>query len=146
MKNLPDILQENTVQIAHNEISIYTDRLTSESIIKGIVKIKKAFPSLPIDFYEVFDERINENRFTDQRLKDAINNVIDNCIYPVPTIANFISFDKRVKVFTYDEMVKKCNESGPETWNNYKGVLLPGNVKKVWIHINDIEKYKIESL
>jgi len=138
-------LQTNTVQIVSNEISVYTDNLTPESIIKGIVKIKKAFPSLPMDFYEVFDERINDNHFTDNRLKDAINSVIDNCIYPVPTIANFISFDKRIKVFNYDEMLKKCNENG-DTWDNYKAVLLPGNVKRVWIHINDIEKYKIESL
>jgi len=143
---LPQLSENTSVAIQNSEISIYKGELTTKNVVKCVSKIKKAFPTLPADFYDVFSERIKDNGFTDERLQDAINNVIDNCIYPVPTIANFISFDKRIKVFTYDEMVKKCNESGPETWNSYKGVLLPGNVKKVWIHVNDIEKYKIESL
>jgi len=55
-------------------------------------KIKKAFPSLSGDFYDILCERIKENNFSDKELINAINHVIDTCIYPVPTIANFILF------------------------------------------------------
>ena len=70
-----------------------TNKLTKQCLTRGIVVIKKAFPSLPKSFYEIFIERLKANGFTDEKLNKAINHVIDNCKYPTPTIANFISFD-----------------------------------------------------
>src|SRR6056297_3560852 len=81
------------------EISVYNDELTKEFAAKMTEKIVKTFPKLSSQFFDIFYDRIRDNGFTDKRLKDAVNYVIDNCQYPEPTIAQFISFDKTVKLF-----------------------------------------------
>lgn len=76
-----------------------------ETATKCIAKVKAAFPALAPDFYKVLIERLQEKGFSDERLTDAVNNVIDNCQYPTPTLANFLSFDRRVKVLDYNQLV-----------------------------------------
>jgi len=71
------------------------NKITKQCLTNGIVVIKKAFPSLPLSFYDIFIERLKANGFTDDRFKEAVNHVIDTCKYPTPTIGNFISFKKR---------------------------------------------------
>lgn len=127
-----------------NEISIYKGTLTTPAVIESVAKIKKSFPTLPVGFYEVLSNRLKENGFNDARLKDAVNNVIDTCHYPTPTIADFISFDKKFKVLHYDELLKKVNELGPDVQHNYLPVQFPDREKLVWVHVDDIKKYKIE--
>jgi hypothetical protein len=109
------------------------------------VKIKKAFPSLPEGFYEVFSNRLKENGFNDDRLRDAVNHVIDTCPYPTPTIANFISFDQKIEINTYEAMLKKCNELGGNFWSNYTPIKFPDREKPVWIRNDDVKKYHIQS-
>lgn len=128
----------------NNEISIYKGELTPQCIVKSVATIKKSFPSLPIGFYDVFTDRIRENGFTDERLRDAISHVIDNCPYPQPSIAEFISFDKKIKCLSYDQMLKKSDECGPSVWNTYKPVKFPERLKIVWVDIDDIKRYKLE--
>jgi hypothetical protein len=101
--------------------------------------IKKAFPALPLDFYDVFIDMVRETGFSDQRLRDAVKYVVCTIPYPTPTIANFISFDKRIKLNTYDEMLKKASELGQEVWRLYKPVKLPERERAVWVHIDDIK-------
>jgi len=128
-----------------NEISIYKGTLTTPCIIKNIAKIKNAFPALPEGFYEVFSDRMEANGFCDDRLTDAINNVIDNCIYPTPTIAQFISFDRRFKVYHYEEMLKLSDEMGSEIWLSYDAIKFPDREKNVWVRVDDIKKYNLKS-
>jgi hypothetical protein len=143
MNKLQVYSQPNLAVMQTNEISIYSGPLNTESIIQNAAKIKKAFPSLSIDFFDVFTDRIRENSFNDARLKDAVNFVIDNCVYPTPTIAQFISYDKKIKVYSYEEMLKKWDELSPTLANNYKPIQFPDREKLVWVHVDDIKKYKL---
>ena len=127
-----------------NEISIYKGELHPECIFENVGRIKKSFPTLPIDFFDVFDDRLKANGFTDERLNDAVAHVIDTCIYPTPTIAQFISFDKTIKLYSYEDMVKKTEEFGPEIWNTYISIQFPDRVKKAWVHVDDIKKYNLK--
>ena len=127
-----------------NEISLYTGSLTAEVVLREIVKAKAAFPSLPTVFFDVLRDRISANAFTNERFKDAVNYVIDNCRYPTPTIADFVSYDKRIKFSTYDEMLKKSTDLGPEIWKSYKPVKLPGREKAVWVHVDDMKMAGLE--
>lgn len=68
-----------------------------------MARLKMAFPSLPVEFFRLLGERMKEKGFTDGKMKDAINHVIDNCKYPTPAIAEFLSFDKVVKLYSYQE-------------------------------------------
>ena len=128
----------------NNELSIYKGTLSTLCVIKNVTRIKNAFPSLPAGFYEVFSQRIIEDGFNDARLENAVNYVIDTCVYPTPTIAQFISFDKRIKVYRYFEIVKMVEDGDLKAFDKYQRVSLPELPEAVWIHINDIAKYNIK--
>lgn len=71
-------------------------------------------------FFNLLSERLIDNSFSSKRLKDAINDIIDNFRYKELTIADIIKFDKRVKLYSYNEacrMVSKgeCSFSDFET-------------------------------
>lgn len=122
------------------EISIYTGQLTTQGWINGISKIKKSFPSLPKDFYEILLDRIKIHGFSDERFLDAIDHVIDTCKFPMPTIASFIDFDEKIKIINYEEMIEKVHEIGDTfnriyTWIDYNG-------SSAWIRNDDFAKYK----
>ncbi len=127
----------------HYEISVYNDDLTTENIINGTVKLKKSFPALTGDFFDVLSDRIKDNKFTDKRLNDSINNVVDNCIYPTPTIAQFISFDKRIELYSYEEMLELNNQT-QTAFKTYKSVKIAGISRPMYANINDIEMYNLE--
>ena len=123
----------------------YNGSLTNICVARSIKKIMGAFPELPNEFYDILSERIVDAGFSDERLIDGINNVIDTCMYPRPTIAQFISWDKKVPMFTYDQMLKKSDEAGIgiKFWDYYKSFMLKEKAVRVWIHVNDVKQYNI---
>ncbi len=125
------------------EISLYSGSLSTPVVVANVARIKAAFPSLPGEFYDTFTARIVDNEFCDERLSDAVNYVIDHCIYPMPTIANFISYDRTVKFKTYDEMCKEALTSD-SIWREWLAVKYPDMPKTVWIHANDVQKYNLQ--
>ena len=124
-------------------VSVYAGELTTRIVIEGIKKIKAAFPNLPADFYDILSERLKANKFSDEKFIDAVNNVIDNFVYPTPTIANFIGYDKNIRLYSYEEMLAKANLNEP--WDNYKPVKFPDREKPVWIRLDDIKKYNLKT-
>jgi hypothetical protein len=134
-----------------NEISLYRGELTPRCLVECSAKVQKAFPALTPGFFEVFSEAVRNNGFSNDRLKDAVSHVIENCVYPAPTIAQFISWDKRIKVLTYEEMLKKTDELGGDKTagrifeSEYKPIKFANRVKAVWVHVNDIKMYNITS-
>lgn len=102
-----------------SSISVYNDELTNKGLVSGIAKIKGAFPTLPLEFFDIISDRFIEKGFTDERIKDSVNYVIDNCQYPTPAMAQFLSFDKRRKLYTYHEMLQKINDAGGDIFKYY---------------------------
>jgi hypothetical protein len=102
-----------------------------------------AFPTLPKGFYDILADRIKENGFCDDRLNDSINHVIDNCIYPQPTIAQFISYDKKVKLYNHNDIVKMLTDN-PDSFKSYRPVKVNKLNRPMYTHINDIEMYGLE--
>lgn len=99
--------------------------------INQVKRLSTAFPTLPEGFYDILLERIKENGFSDQRFQDAVSNLIDTCPYPQPTIANIISWDKKIKLYTYCEVVEKVNEGhSMHDFQKMEG-------KKTWIKVTD---------
>lgn len=85
--------------------------------------VLSAFPKLPNTFADILMERALEKGFTDNRLIDAINNVIDNCIYPEPTLANFLSFDKRAKIYNYGQYCDAI-AAGTQKADNFAKIII----------------------
>ena len=124
-----------TCQTGKSEISIYSGELTKECVAFNLQKVKNAFPALSPDFYTVFMDRVKDNGFSNNRLTDAVQYVIDNCVYPQPTIAQFISFDKKIKLYTYEQAFDNPGLV-PVKLENRKSI--------VWISKIDAEIFGIE--
>lgn len=92
-------------------MSVYKDDLTKDGLAKAMARLLKAFPKFDKNQIEVLKDRIKENKFTDQRIWDAVNNVIDT--YEgwdkLPNLANILSYDKRTGVLTYIEVLEQVN-------------------------------------
>jgi hypothetical protein len=112
------------------EISIYFGEITPQEGVKQAARVKAAFPSLHPEFFTIFLDRMIEKGFSDKRMIDAVNNVIDTCIYPTPTIANFTTFDKRAKLYTYDEVVTKVSRKEC-TFEDFALITVNGEVYRV---------------
>lgn len=126
----------------YSELSVYAGDLTDRVMVNAAKQILKSFPTLNNDFIDILIQRIKQNGFSDKRLMDAVNHVIDNCVYPSPTVAQFISFDKVVKIYTYDDVMRMINEV-PNVFETYKAIRLPNAVKPMYVHINDFTRYNL---
>ncbi len=135
--------QPNISQSQTDSISIYKGALTTQGWIKGLKLIKLTFPTLFPGFHDVLAERLKANGFSNERFLDSVNHVIDTCTYPTPTIADFISFDRKIKTYTYGQYCDLCDQGDGR---NYAPVRLDNMPKPVWIHVNDISKYGLKEL
>jgi len=138
---LQESSQELLQSIANDStITIYRGELSQEVVAKGVAKIKAAFPSLTPEFFQLFISRVRDKGFSDERLTEAVNHVIDNCQYPTPTLANFLSFDKRVKVLSYEELCDLVT-TNRATFENYANIII--NEKRFWVRKADKELYNL---
>lgn len=110
-------------------ISIYNDALSLDCIKCMLDKLKRAFPNKDAGFFSLLSERIVANKFTDKRLTDAVNNVIDNFKFKDLTIADIISFDKQHKFITYNELVRRVL-AGKTSFDNYE--IIEVDNQKLW--------------
>ena len=114
-----------------NELSAYTDNeATRDEVKTELKKLIAAFPVLTSDFIVLLIDRITSNKFTHARVTDAINHIIDTCQYKQPSIAEIISYDKKIKVYTYNEIQAMCSP-GYMAFEKYKRITINGHPR--WI-------------
>ena len=115
-----------------------------QCLAENQIKLLKAFPALQPAFHDILADRLTANNYCDERLNDAVAHVIDNCIYPTPTIAQFISFDKRMKLYTYGQVLKMNDELSGKAFEYYRPVSIGKNEFPVYSHLNDIKQYNLK--
>lgn len=125
-----------------SSMSVYSDSLTTVTIIEQVKRIKMAFPSLPAGFYDVLMERVKAKNFTDQRLIDAISHLIDTCRYPLPVIADIVSWDRQVRLYTYREVASMAYPEG-NIFDEFKAVEVPGGARR-YASVEDIRTYNLK--
>ena len=114
-----------------SEISIYSGPVANEIEIKSEVKkLMAAFPEVSSDFLIVLVERMIDKNFTKERVKEAINHVIDTNPYKRPSIADIISFDRKIKVYTYSEISSKCYP-GYSAFDNFEKIEIEGRKRYI---------------
>jgi len=86
-----------------------------------------SFPDIDNDYLAVLTLRLIANGFTKDRLNDAIGSVIDACHYKRPMIAEIVSFDRKMKLYTYSEMVNKCTPQ--YTTENFERIEIDGKIR-----------------
>jgi len=116
-----------------NEISVYSGETVSKEQVKREIKnLMAAFPDVTSDFIILLTDRLIDNKFTAERVKDAINHIIDTSPYKRPAIAEIISFDRKMKVFTFEEIQAKCRWDF-KAFEHYEQIEING--KKRYIEI-----------
>ena len=117
-------------------LSLYSDTCaTPDEIAKSIKRLRAAFPKMGNGFFDVLYERLVKNGFTGQRLEDAVNHVIDGFQYKELNVADVVSFDKRAKLHTYNQM---CNEiaNGQSVMDDFQRLEVDG--KNYWARKVDL--------
>ena len=107
-------LPEEWRKTQSNEISQYQGSLSDRGVAKNMRKLQSAFPKQSKEFFNVLAERLIANGFTDERLSDAVNNVIDNFKFKELNIADIVRFDKKMRLYNYQEACKLVTEEGYE--------------------------------
>lgn len=137
MKTSPALSSEiDSIQAVVNTnegafISAYTPGSLSDRTGLEITNmVRHAFPSITTEFLRLLVSRMRAENFSDERATDAVNHVIDTCEYPLPTIARFLSFDRRKRVFSYNEMLLFLSQNQGFTTNHFEILEIGG--KKVW--------------
>ena len=131
VQNSVKLSRQSVMQKECNEISLYSgEPANKDQIFSASQKLIAAFPDVTVDFVILLTERFIDNKFTAQRVKDAINHIIDNSPYKRPAIADIISFDRKVKLFTHSEIQAKCAPGYP-AFEYYERVVINNKVKYI---------------
>lgn len=122
--SLPYLRQKESHE-STTSLSLYQGATAQpKEIQSAVVKLVAVFPEINSDFVAVLVERMIAHGFTHERVVDAVNNCIDTNPYKRPSIADIISFDKRIKLFTYNEMIARCTPTF--TTDNFEKVTING--------------------
>ena len=108
-KALPAVFKKTQ---SNHEMSLYKGTLTDVGIAKNMRRLQSAFPKQGKEFFNLLAERLIANGFTDDRLTDAVNNVIDNFRYKELNISDIVQFDNRVKLLSYSQACWFVTERG----------------------------------
>jgi hypothetical protein len=111
---------------------------------EAIKSLRGAFPKMGDDFFGLLYKRIGANEFSAQRLDDAITNVIDNFRYKELNVADIISFDKRIKLYTYNQVCTEVGD-GRASMDDYKRIVIPGRDKSYYAKKVDLINEGYES-
>lgn len=121
-------------------LSAYRGQITAMAVTENLARVKVAFPALAPEFFQVLIERMKEKGFSDKRMYDAVNHVIDHCQYPTPTLANFLSFDKRVKILDYHQLCSQVLRQ-EASWDDFDKIKINGKI--YWVRKSEKELYNI---
>ena len=136
MGNFSDSLLKLTPE--NREVSLYGEgKVSPECLALNIVKLKDAFPKLENGWYRQLQRFLETERFTDNRFNDAVENLIKTCLYPEPTIATVLGWDKKIKSYTWNELGEISKDYSPDArkkfWEQY-----------VVVKIGDQNKYVLK--
>jgi len=92
-------------------------------------------------------ERFKANKFNDERMTDAVNFVVDN--YKgwdkLPSIGDFVSFDRTVKIFTYNELLTISKDYSAqqrgEFLNSFERIIFYDQDR--WAKKEDVARYNL---
>lgn len=114
-----------------NKLSIYTGNLTLEVFMIQADRLRKVFKNIDKDWFEVLKERLKANKFTDERLKDAVDNLFDKFKYGhTPNIAEIIDFDRTIELTSHKQICDLLRDD-KEAFKNYTVVEIEGKPRYI---------------
>ncbi len=113
------------------EVSLYQDKEASANdVAVAMSRLKASFPKMGGEFFNILAERILIRSFSSKRLQDAVNNVIDNFKFKELNVADVVNFDKKVKLYTYNEVLYLINR-GLASFEDFETREINGKIYRV---------------
>jgi hypothetical protein len=122
-------------------VSVFKGRMTKEAMLYQCLRVKNAFPALNEHFFKELKESFINNGFSDERIEQSVNHVIDTCHYKTPYIALFIDFDIRFKAYSFEQFREMIYKDGGKLYEKYSLVKLPNKEKGYYVKNEDIKRY-----
>ena len=105
------------------EVTLYNGNPASDNeIMMACGMICTAFNQNSKEFVALLARYIKSSGFTSERLSDAVDYVIGNHKYPSITIADVISYDRKIKFYNYAQAWSMVEEKGLYSWNDFESV------------------------
>lgn len=116
-------------------MSLYQGEIAPKEFVEIKLKLLQiVFPDIDNGYMIVLLERMIAHRFTKERIADAISYVIDSCKYKRPSIAEIISFDRKIQTYSYQEIANKC-APGYSAFDHFERVKIDGK----WRYIEKLK-------
>lgn len=100
--------------------------LTAKDALYLSDRITTAFPAMTGEQVKILLGQMMDMGWTAQRASDAVDRVIRTCEFPAPTLARFLAFDRKKRLYTYDEMIKDVYDDPGLTTNDFKTGVIEG--------------------
>lgn len=123
----------------YSQVSIYHKgaKATQEQLIRNIAKLEMAFPKMQRDFFKILLERIDANNFSNKRLENAVNYVIDKFQYKELNVADIISWDRKINIYTYEQICNLIHKSMIKGFEDTETREINGT--KYWVLKRDLD-------
>jgi len=123
-----------------DSVSIFSGELTRECFKRQIQSLEASGYEFDNGFVQILLNRLLHNNFSDKRLVAAVQHAIDTIPYRKISIADIISFDTRIKLYTYDEY---CDIMHNGTLSGTDFEKFRKNGTLFWVKKSDLAMYNL---
>ena len=139
---------EQHLRISEKDNELYTSLYrdpepTKQDLLIANQRLLAAFPRMTKEFFVLLSEFVQSEKFTRQRLMDAVNHVIANFQYKELNVADVIGFDRRVKLYDRNEMCYYIQKNSAST-DHFQRVVI--NEQVFWVLKTDVAKARLRTI
>lgn len=119
-------------------LTVYSDRQANEaSWAVQAARLTAVFPKMRgnAPFLNELCRAVIRNKMTEKQLEDAVSRLIETNTYPTFSIADIVSYDRRVPLMDYGEYCRRTGE-GINRGDDFENVKVDG--KCYWVLKSDI--------
>jgi hypothetical protein len=94
-------------------LSLYTDEpFCPKACFKELATLTELY-GISKEYVCILVEALNNNHFTNLRFKDSVRNVVETFKFQKPTIADFVSYDDFIRLYSWHEKNKLVQNGAP---------------------------------
>lgn len=118
-------------------LSLYDDEpFCPKDCFKELATLTELY-GISKEYVCILVEALNNNHFTNQRFRDAVRNVVETFKFQKPTIADFVSYDDIIRLYSWHEKNKLVQNGAPH--EDFFCVGLLSNIAH-YVRISDVAK------
>jgi hypothetical protein len=128
---LPQVLESTSLSRGEGcfELSIYKpDKPTQDVLAWGLKTLQACYPDTNAIVFDILLDRFKANQWGNKKIKDAINHLIETHVYKTINPANILTFDRKRKLYSYNQMIEMVNKFGAQVWDKHDKENINGRI------------------